>query len=653
MTIYLKWGGAPYYGVGKVLAVVGPPGASAWQGMADTENPDTGEPYIPEASIPAMVEFFRDMAADAAEAVLVVEEEARFLVPNNIGSISRNTNGNWYPDGSQIPAVVGDRVLLVNQTDPRRNRLMLYNADHNLVPAPGYEDATNLPLEFSVKITDGARYAGQLWKVVDPVRALLGTDELTWVRANAPQIYDPNTFLAGPPNPTNKARAPEVRYLVPADLPRLKAHPSCLIDRDINDLMQGDVGRLGSYIDPSSPYDMRSAFYAASRRHRTVLIDVPEVYIGNTLGAADMANTTWIVYGHEGSGGVSIIQTNPGSNLLNCQQNMRFVGGLLRLRYLVPPTDPALKAILFGDNVKNVHFDGGVLLENCPTGIFLSGGNENISFGDVKLGEGCMGRAFYAAGNSPTAKVKDIEIARLWGASSTTTYALVEIDHDCEDIRINGGNLSGGVQSIYTRNTSGDITRDPRRITIRDVRSINTTMSGYLIANGVDIYLDHPVTDGNGRNGIYTTATAGGLTINSPRCHRAARDGININSTTMRRCTIIDPMCADNNQSNGVYGGIGIENGANNITIIGGSCGPSPDGTIVTSGAAAPGAHVYGVDIRGTNHRNIVVENVNCDNVVNAAGYRDQTTAGGAGTTNKLTVIKNCNIPGTAGPAFV
>lgn len=62
MTAYIKFDGEPVYGEGVIAAIIGPRGKSASRQLSETIDPDTDEPYIPEDSVPAFVDFIGEQA---------------------------------------------------------------------------------------------------------------------------------------------------------------------------------------------------------------------------------------------------------------------------------------------------------------------------------------------------------------------------------------------------------------------------------------------------------------------------------------------------------------------------------------------------------------------------------------------------------------
>lgn len=111
MTAYIKFGGSPVYGDGVVAAVSAPRGKSATRQLFETIDPDTDEPYIPEDSVPAFVDFIGEQAevygtaagtaaAQAETAALntritnveVNKENARFVFPMEFG-LAINSGG--------------------------------------------------------------------------------------------------------------------------------------------------------------------------------------------------------------------------------------------------------------------------------------------------------------------------------------------------------------------------------------------------------------------------------------------------------------------------------------------------------------------------------------------------------------------------------
>lgn len=65
MTAYIKFGGEPVYGDQAIAAILGRQGLAAWVGMAEENDPSTGLPYIPNPTVPSMVEFLEARGMEA------------------------------------------------------------------------------------------------------------------------------------------------------------------------------------------------------------------------------------------------------------------------------------------------------------------------------------------------------------------------------------------------------------------------------------------------------------------------------------------------------------------------------------------------------------------------------------------------------------
>lgn len=102
MTIYIKFAGEPVFGDQAIAGIIGPRGKAAWVGMAQEDDPDTGEPYIDEASVPAMVAYlraasesavadYRDAAALSAAAALADAESASLSEANVAAMVTQPT----------------------------------------------------------------------------------------------------------------------------------------------------------------------------------------------------------------------------------------------------------------------------------------------------------------------------------------------------------------------------------------------------------------------------------------------------------------------------------------------------------------------------------------------------------------------------------
>ncbi|WP_303763838.1 hypothetical protein [Sphingobium yanoikuyae] len=77
MTVFIQWAGSESY----LNLVIGPRGKSAWVGMAEEDDPTTGQPYIDQPTVPAMVEYLEAKGTEAgaiagAEAARPFAEQA-------------------------------------------------------------------------------------------------------------------------------------------------------------------------------------------------------------------------------------------------------------------------------------------------------------------------------------------------------------------------------------------------------------------------------------------------------------------------------------------------------------------------------------------------------------------------------------------------
>lgn len=254
--------------------------------------------------------------------------------------------------------------------------------------------------------------------------------------------------------------------------------------------------------------------------------------------------------------------------------------------------------------------DGGfvrkVSLIRCYNGINIVE-CQNIDLYDIDIYElyGSYGIRLYGSSTNIT---KNVNLRRIKTSHlSSTTFNGFRITDYVDNVEIeNTRAIRGGIGVWIT--ASDTSTGYPKNIRTYQMGTDNTNQEGYKIDAGSDIVSSNTWIGQVGASGSEYSGTTigsgvkGNITLTNWYVRGSRRHGIQILGG--QDIALLNCMVGQNSlQGSGLYSGIYIANGVDDVTIMGGKYGYLEGG--------GSNSQKYGIHIDGTSHDNIVIEGVN------------------------------------------